>query len=44
MTADYRPTLALHCVWHPDSPDGPGIGMDLDEAKIEERRELRWTE
>lgn len=23
-------------------PDGPGIGMELDEAKIEERRELRW--
>jgi L-rhamnonate dehydratase len=24
-------------------PETPGIGMDLDEAKIEERRELRWS-
>jgi L-alanine-DL-glutamate epimerase-like enolase superfamily enzyme len=23
-------------------PETPGLGMDLDEAKIEERRELRW--
>ena len=23
-------------------PDEPGIGMELDDAKIDERRELRW--
>ena len=23
-------------------PTGPGMGMELDEAKIEERTELRW--
>jgi L-rhamnonate dehydratase len=24
-------------------PDDPGLGMTLDEDRIEERRELRWT-
>jgi L-alanine-DL-glutamate epimerase-like enolase superfamily enzyme len=23
-------------------PDSPGIGMDLDDSKIEERRVLNW--
>lgn len=23
-------------------PDTPGLGMELDEAKVEEQRELRW--
>ena len=25
-------------------PDTPGLGMDLDERKVEERRVLRWAE
>ncbi len=37
-----RPVKPVNGLVH--VPDGPGIGMDLDEAKIEERRELRWTE
>jgi hypothetical protein len=24
-------------------PQGPGMGMELDEAKIETERELRWS-